>query len=301
MPSLKEKNSLTITLFLMTQKGFELLKTILDSNYHNLILGVVVGRDKQIENDFAEDIIKLCEQHNITYYERGNEPQIKSTYSIAVSWRWLINMGRSKLIVFHDSLLPKYRGFAPLVNMLINKEPKIGVSAIFATAEYDKGYIIGQLSTSITYPIKIEEAIKLISKNYSSLALDIFHKLQNNESLNAIPQDETEATYSLWRDESDYKIDWHKSAEELLHFVNAVSKPYKGAYTTINGRKIRILDVEVYPDVAIVNRDVGKVIFMSDKHPVIVCGQGLLKLITVIDDEDKNSLIPFKNFRVRLI
>lgn len=290
-----------VTLFLMTLKGLEVLKALVGNEFKSFISEVVVGRDKNISNDYADDIILICQQNNISYYERKDMPVLNSAYSMAVSWKWLIPVEEShQLIIFHDSLLPKYRGFAPLVNMLINKEPKIGVSAIFAVKEYDRGEIIAQSSTSISYPIKIKDAIDLITENYSQLAIEIFSQLVQNIELTSTVQNESMATYSLWRDEEDYLIDWKQDAEDILTLINAVSEPYKGASTFLNRQKIRILDAELYPDVKIENRDVGKVIFVEDQRPVIVCGKGLLKLSIVTDDESGENMLPFKNFRVRL-
>lgn len=290
-----------ITLFLMTLKGLEVLKALVDNQLNPYISEVIVGRDKFITNDFAEDIIALCKQNDISYFERADMPELKSAYSMAVSWKWLIPIEDShKLIIFHDSLLPKYRGFAPLVNMLINKESEIGVSAIFAVKEYDRGEIIAQSSTPISYPIKIKDAIDLITKNYTQLAVGIFSKIVQNVELTSTVQNEELATYSLWRNEDDYLIDWNKDAEDVLTLIDAVSEPYKGASTYLNHQKIRILDAEIYPDVKIENRDAGKVIFIENQHPIIVCGKGLIKLNTVIDDESGESMLPFNNFRVKL-
>jgi methionyl-tRNA formyltransferase len=290
-----------ITLCLMTQKGFEVLNSLIDRNLKSLISEVVVGRDKNIDNDFANEIISVCKKNNIDHIERNDAFQVTSDYSIAISWRWLIPTNKSKLIVLHDSLLPKYRGFAPLVNMLCNKEKEIGVSAIFASDEYDKGDIIAQSATKINYPIKVSDAINLISKSYVDLVIKILTSLEKGERLIAVPQDENLATYSLWRDEEDYTINWSNDSDDILNFINAVSSPYKGASTYINGlQKIRILEAELENDVQIENRDVGKVIFVKNKFPVIVCGAGLIRLLKVIDDKTQEDLLPLKNFRIRL-
>ena len=300
--NLKNDIYMKITLYLMTQKGFEILKAIIGENIlESLISEIVVGRDKNIDNDFADEIISLCKQKSIKHFERNENFITTSNYSIAISWRWLIGDNDSRLIVLHDSLLPKYRGFAPLVNMLINKEKKIGVSAIFASEEYDKGDIIAQSQTEINYPIKLSNAIDLISKNYIQLVINILSTLSDGNKLSSISQNEDLASYSLWRNEDDYLIDWTKNSNDILNFINAVSSPYKGASTFINGlNKIRVLEAEIESDVQIENRNVGKVIFIKEKNPVIVCGSGLLKLINVIDNKTQENLLPFKNFRVRL-
>ncbi len=291
-----------ISLFLMTQKGKEVLDAVIHNGFSFLISKVIIGRDKSLENDFSEDIIFLCKQNNISYFERTDNYIINSDYSVAVSWRWLISENKSILIVLHDSLLPKFRGFAPLVNMLINKEPRIGVTAILASNEYDKGNIIAQSSKKINYPIKISEAVNLISECYVELIILIFNKIKNKEKIHSAKQNEALASYSLWRDEDDYQINWGKSSEDILNFINAVSFPYKGAKSTINKEQtVRILDAEIEKDVIIENRDAGKVIFVKDSMPVVVCGTGLLKLTKIIDDKTKKNILPLYKFRIRFI
>ena len=116
----------------------------------------------------------LCEKEQIKWVDRSCKPIIDSAYSIAIAWRWLIPIEtHNTLIILHDSLLPKYRGFAPLVNMLINHEPSIGVTALFANEEFDRGDIICQKSDSVVYPIRIDEAIEKVSKLYVEIVLDI--------------------------------------------------------------------------------------------------------------------------------
>ena len=294
---------MTISFCLMTQKGFNVLKALLEAQYHSILSKIIVGRDKQLDNDFADQIISLCKEHHIHFEERSPDVEINSDFVIAISWRWLIHTNNARLIVFHDSILPRYRGFAPLVNMLLNKEPEIGVSAIFASEEYDKGDIIAQSTTPVSYPIKIKDAIQNISGNYAKLALYICNEISNKNTLIGTPQDERLATYSLWRNEDDYFIDWQMSSDEILNHINAVSSPYKGASTYIKPeQKIRILDAESIDDVSVESRaqHIGKVIFVKDRKPVIICGKGLLKITQAIYDDSQSSALPFPSFRIRL-
>jgi methionyl-tRNA formyltransferase len=290
-----------ITLYLMTQKGYNVLESIIQNDLHALISEVIVGRDTFIENDFSEEIKYLCESNKVPCYERSDQVEIQTDYSLAISWKWLIAENNSKLIVIHDSILPKYRGFAPLVNMLINKEQFIGVTAIFAAKEYDRGEILFQSKRKIEYPIRISQAIDLVVENYIELVLKIVSTIKDGKTLKGQPQNEQEATYSLWRDEEDYKINWNDSSENVLNFINAVSAPYKGASAQLNGQKVRILEAEIFPDVEIVNRDAGKVIFVENGLPVIVCQSGLLKLVKVIEDSSGKNMLPLKKFRSRFI
>jgi len=287
-----------LTLFLMTQKGYEVLKAV-NEKFPKSVAAVVSGRDANIKKDYYDEIKELCGTGGVQFHDRKDVYEIAAPYAIAVSWRWRIDVSHTRLIVFHDSLLPRYRGYNPLVSALINGENTIGVSAVLADEEFDSGEIIAQSATSISYPIRIQEAIELITQNYVELSLRLAQKIVDGTLLKGIQQNEMEASYSLWRDEEDYRVDWEQSSVFLKRFIDAVGFPYKGASSTVDGRKVRITDAEVVPDVFIENRSPGKVIFMKDSKPIVVCGQGLLRINELVDDQSNESMLPLGRFRVR--
>lgn len=288
-----------LSLYIMNNKGYGVLSEILKHFDGEFVDQVICSRDFKVENDYYEDIINLCKENNVLYTERTEEKSVKSKYSFAIGWRWLIHKPMGQLIIFHDSLLPKYRGFAPLVSYLISGEERLGVTALFAKEEFDKGEIISQKSVKITYPLKIKKAIEIIIPLYQNIAIEICKKIKSNDEIIGVPQDHSNATYSLWRDENDYRINWFKSAKYIKRFIDAVGYPYKGASVILEGKKARILKAEDVLDVAIHNRDVGKVIFIKDNFPIVVCKEGLLKITEMIDDETKLSLLPLNKFRIR--
>lgn len=288
-----------IALFLMSEKGFSVLQSLIENHYESMIECVVQAKDNNVQNDFYQEIHTLCIDNNIPVYDKKENTAIQSPYCIAISWRWIIPISEtSKLIVLHDSLLPKYRGFAPLVNMLINLEERIGVTALFANKEFDRGDIIAQRNTEVSYPIKIQDAIKLVSPLYAQTVIDIFDQISSGQELTSNPQNEQEASYSLWRDEEDYHIDWSDEASHIQQMIFSVGYPYKGAYSIVDGVKLRIIDCEPVEDVAIENRTPGKILFMEGGKPVVVCGKGLLRL-TQITDEEGNNMLPLQKFRIR--
>lgn len=286
-----------IGLYLLGEKGYRVLDEILNTFSEEVIAFVVLAKDKNIHKDFYDEILCLCKEHGINYYDRSDNYYNSSITCFAIGWRWIINS--DNLIVFHDSILPKYRGFSPLVNMLINGEEKLGVTALKAVSEYDKGPIISQRTIKIHYPIKIQEAISIISPLYAALAIEIIDKIINGIDLSIEYQNELDASYSLWRNEDDYQINWSASSDEIERFVNAVGYPFKGASTYLNDIKIRVTDVTPYPDVEIQSRadHIGKVIFMDSGLPVIICGKGLIKIKTMNEDltEKQITNIPFRS------
>ncbi len=287
--------------YLMTEKGFFVLQSFLRDFDKQNVEAVVIGRDKNVVNDYSEKIKKLCEQTNISYYYRQDEYQFKANVIFAISWRWIIK-DFENIIVLHDSLLPKYRGFAPLVNCLINGEKKVGVTALNASESYDCGDIIAQKELNIDYPIKIYDAIQRISPLYYELIKDIAEIYFSGKELNSYPQDNSKATYSLWRDKSDYRIDWSEAADKIRRFIDAVSYPYEGAYTYVEKHKVIITDAEVFEDVTIENRQPGKIIFMDDNNPVVVCGKGLLKIKHMVTEENtQKNPFTLQKFRSRFV
>lgn len=287
-----------ITLYLATEKGYNVLKCLIYFKKSSFIKCVIIGTDKNVIKDFSQEIKELCLDNEINFFFNDLPNEIITEYSLAISWRRLIKSNKSKLIVLHDSLLPKYRGFAPLVNQLINGDKLIGVTALFASDEYDRGDIILQSTILIDYPIKINEAIKLISKCYEKIVLEIVENLLNGNPIQYIKQNEFDATYSLWRDNDDYQINWNQSSEKIKRFIDAVGFPYNGSTSILNGEVVRIFDADIIDDVKIINRDIGKIIFMKGHFPIVVCGEGLLLLKDIKDKEGK-SLLPLKKFRLR--
>lgn len=287
-----------ITLFLLGRKGLETLINLEPENLSS-ISKVLIGTDKNVVEDYSGGIKSFCIKHTINHSDSLKENTFSTKYAIAIGWKKLINYERNqRLIVFHDSLLPRLRGFNPLVTALINGDKEVGVTALFAAEEYDRGDIIDIERITINYPLKIEKAIILISKCYSALGNRIVSKLINGELIIANKQDESLATYSLWRDEEDYLINWNNDADSISRLIDAVGFPYKGAKAIIDNQTITILDSVPIDDVVVENRFSGKVIFRKDNNPIVVCGKGLL-LIKKAVDSNNQSIDLSKKFRLR--
>lgn len=284
-----------IRFYLLGHKGLYVLQS-LNKDELQIISDVVIAKDKAVINDYSLEIEQFCKKKSITFYHKNSEPITQSDYAIAIGWRWLINFSNN-LIVIHDSLLPKLRGFNPLVTALINGDNKIGATALLANKEFDKGPIIYQNSVEIKYPIKIETAIDLISNVYAEIIEKIIAKIKTN-TLTYKEQIEENATYSLWRDEDDYQINWNWGASKIKRFIDSVGFPYKGAKTKVNNMELRIFDAELVKDLNIENRTPGKVLFKDNDGLTIVCGKGLLKIKDFYTNE--NTTFDYtKLFRLR--
>lgn len=289
-----------IAFYIMNSKGYFILENFINKFGTNSIYYIVCCQDKDIQKDFFYEIKTLAEKKQIQFFNRFEDYAIIENsfvgYKFAIGWRWLIK-SENNLIVFHDSLLPKYRGFAPLVNCLVNNEKICGVTALFASNEYDCGNIIAQRSFEINYPIKINEVISEIEPLYFELISEIYLKIQNNSILQSTPQNEDKATYSLWLDSEDYFIDWTWSAKKIKRFIDAVGYPYNNAKGYLNGEVVKFIDVELIKDVFVEQRErhIGKVIFKKDGKSVIVCVDGLIGLKDIRNNNDDKIVINFRS------
>lgn len=290
-----------IILFCLGERAFEVLKSLYELGI-GLDLKCVLAKDHRIQNDFSDEIITYCKLKNIPLFSKDefHLSYFKYDLVIALGWRWLINeVEDKKLLIFHDSMLPKYRGYSPLVSALLNKEKIIGASVIYGEKEYDSGNILLQKSIVVDYPTTIGREMTRMAHLYSDLAKKIvIGWIDSSISRDGIEQNEKEATYSLWRDEDDYLVDWRLPADKILHFINCVGFPYGGASTYLAGNLVKVLSARLVGDVKVENRTPGKVIFIKNGQPTVVCGVGLLQLED-LRHINGSSILPLKSLRVK--
>ena len=289
-----------VGILMMGLKGLRTLGIMGERSPHlfDKIEFIVVGEDLNVVNDYSAEIREFCKDRNILVFERSVFPEMtpNSKWLIAISWKWLLDITQWNVIVLHDSLLPNYRGFNPLVTALIAGDREIGVTAIEANDKIDQGDIYCQVSLEIEYPIKIQQAIEKISDLYGEIVIELLSK--DLGTIQKTVQNEKDATYSLWRNDEDYFIDWNEDSDKICRQIDAVGYPYLGACTIYKDKRIRLIDAVPRNDLTIVNRVPGKIFSIIQNKPLVVCGKGLVE-ITRACDEEGNTII-FDKLRVRL-
>lgn len=272
-------------LYLCGTKGLAALEAAL--KYPQNISSVRVLPDPGVLNDPYDSMLKLAQKHELRLVPR--DFPIYDSEALAVGWKFLIQAPHQRIFVIHDSLLPKYRGWNPLVTALQNKAPEIGVTLLLADEKIDHGPIVAQKSIIVTYPLRIMEAMQAIEEMIRDIVTFLLEQ-PDRTNLHMRKQVEDSATYSIWRDEEDYRIDWSKSADHILAFIDSVSFPYKGASTSLNGEPLRVFRARVVSDLVVVNRTPGKVWKIENGNPTILCGSGLLELQEYsFEDQTKDS------------
>lgn len=296
--------------FLATQKGYQTLKQAIDQGYAEQIGCVISFEETGMMTQYFPLIHSLCQSQSIDFFEwkaaKSQLPRLIETYdihaAIAISWRFLLPLAlnellQTPLIVFHDSLLPKFRGFAPTPTAIMCGETTIGVSAIFACQEVDKGEIILQKKMEVAQDEYIASVLERQSQVYADMFLKIVEDVHHN-SLVSYVQDEKEATYSAWRNAQDCHIHWEKSAIEIYNMIRAVSAPYPGAYALLEGEKIYIQRAEMVEDLSFAIRYPGKIWSLQQGQATVICGQGMLK-ITRAKKENGEDVV-FDRLRIAL-
>lgn len=286
-----------LTLYASSLKAARVIDAI-HERHPGIISQVVTERNRSVLDDGFESMVQACKAAGIPMTQSKQAAANPTPFAMAIGWRRLINT-EAKLIVLHDSLLPRYRGFNPLVSMLINGERVLGVTALHASEEYDRGPVIGTRSVGIEYPITIARATELVTQCYVQLSLDILQTISSGEPLPSTPQCENHATYSLWRDEDDYWIDWTADAEHICRMVDAVGPPYLGARTHTGAATAIVHRAEPLADLSIENRTPGKIVFLKDGLPTVVCGRGLVRILKMSELGTGQELLPWTRFRTR--
>ncbi|OTA15824.1 bifunctional UDP-glucuronic acid decarboxylase/UDP-4-amino-4-deoxy-L-arabinose formyltransferase [Xenorhabdus vietnamensis] len=187
----------------------------------------------------------------------------------------ILSLAEKGAFNLHGSLLPKYRGRAPVNWAVLNGETETGVTLHKMLEKPDAGDIIaqqavqiGENDTSLVVHGKIREAA-------AELLNDILPQIKSGHYL-SIPQDESQATYFGRRTAEDGEIVWNKSAKEINNLVRAVTEPYPGAFTFLGERKITIWRSQPLNQVH--EKCPGTVI--STDPFVVACGNGALKIIS---------------------
>lgn len=245
-----------------------------------------------------ERVRDLAARHSVELLETRHPALQAEDLVFLVGWQYLIAAVTPTTVVFHDSMLPRYRGFAPTVTALINGDPEIGVTALTPTNSVDAGPIIAQRGLPVSYPVKIQTALEQQAGLMIDIAAGIVEQWRQGR-LSSTPQPESGATYSIWRDDADYEIDWNKSADEIERLVNAVGHPYAGARTTVGGTEtIRISDVTALPDLHFEIRDAGKIWSLENGRATVICGAGMLRIERCCRED--GSAFLFQRLRARL-
>jgi methionyl-tRNA formyltransferase len=185
------------------------------------------------------------------------------------------------VINVHGSLLPKYRGAAPIQWAVINGEKITGVTIAQTELGLDCGAIIEQTETEIGGTETAGELFNRLSLLGADLLLTALDKIESGTAT-FIPQDESAVTLAPMLDKNMARIDWAKSAAEISNLVRGLN-PWPMAYFMLNDAAVRVLraaEVQTTSfDTPAVQNTAGAVVHASGKFGLFVqCGDGIVKI-----------------------
>ena len=269
--------------------------THLVENGYNL-LGLVTLKPESMPKvsgaiDLAE--IAVAAQIPILRVKNINEPdalawirQKAPDLLLVVGWTQLLKpdllrIPKRACLGFHASLLPKSRGRAPVNWALINGETVTGNTMIILEPEADSGDIVAQRTIAITD----EDDCRTIYEKVGRTEVEMLEEILPMIERGVLPrrkQDDSQATVMPKRRPEDGLINWNRTAREIYNWVRALTDPYPGAFSVLNGQRIWIWVARV--DGSSINHPgsrPGQVVTDSQGWPWVSASDGWIRLVRV--------------------
>lgn len=219
---------------------------------------------------------------------RGLKPDLGVVISFAILPSHLINIPSLGTINVHPSLLPRYRGAAPINWAIINGEKKTGITVLLVSEKVDAGKIVLQKELDIYENETAGELRERIKKIYPQILIEGIEKL--NEP-NFKPTEQKEELASRAPKISEYyrRVDWSRDALKVNDLIRGLS-PNPAAFALFRDKKIKLLRSKVLSKENI-NSKPGEIIGIFKEEPglIVSTGHGTI-LITELQPENKNVM-----------
>jgi methionyl-tRNA formyltransferase len=275
-----------------TQRGYRFIEKLAELVPESELV-VFSFREEPWEPPYLDDIRKLTLAKGGQFFETrrvGSSKWVQFWESspmdllFAVSWRFMVptsvyDRARLGAFVFHDSMLPEYRGFSPTVWSIINGEDHTGVTLFEFAEGVDEGDIIAQKRVPIGPDDPIAVVLERVTQTYLDLLEQNLGSLINRNAPRH-PQDHSRATYTSKRLPEDNQIEWTASTKSIYNLIRAVSAPYPGAFTYLLGEEIRIWSaIRMSANRNYVGRVAGRIVEVRPgEGSVVLTGDGSLLL-----------------------
>ena len=202
----------------------------------------------------------------------------------------LLKVPKQFCINLHSSLLPKYRGAAPINRAILNGETRSGVTTMIMDKGMDTGDILLVDETPIEQKDDAQSLHDKLSEQGGKLVLETLSRLQKNDLL-PTPQNSDLASYAPKLKKEESLIDWKIDAESIFNKIRGLS-PWPGTHTLYNGKRLAILKGEIVLGES--SDHPGHVERITDTGIEVGTGKNRLK-ITELKLEGKKA-IPVKSF-----
>lgn len=267
------------------------LELLVENNWN--IVGVITAPDKPkgrgqklIPSPVKEAALRLnlniLQPTNLKSPEFQEELRsLKADLQIVVAFRMLPeavwDMPPLGTFNLHASLLPNYRGAAPINWAIINGDKETGVTTFFLKHEIDTGSIIYQEKIKILEEDNLGTVYEKLMQIGSRLVLKTVEDIAQ-ENVKALPQDESKAIHhapKIFKETCE--IDWNKSAESIHNLVRGLS-PYPAAWTKFDGKICKVFKTNYLPDQKI-NRSIGQLETDNKSYLKVQTGAGVIEIL----------------------
>lgn len=187
----------------------------------------------------------------------------------------ILDAPRLGCVNIHASLLPRWRGAAPIQRAIMAGDTETGITVMCVTPGLDQGPTLLIEKVAITPDSTgetLHDTLAALGAKAILLALDGW----SSGSLDAVPQSETGLSYAHKLSRKDGQIDWTRPAVELERLVRALN-PWPGAWCELDGERLKILSVSLL-DLGRLNNAPGTVL---DSNLAVACGNGALRLLRI--------------------
>ncbi len=229
--------------------GYRCLEALIEMG--EKVVAVVTHHDDPSEAQWFPSVAELARKNHIPVYtpDNANDPSFVSMFA-ALEPDFLFSFYYRKILKpdilkipkrgafnMHGSLLPKYRGRACIHWAILMGETKTGVTLHVMEEKADTGDIAGQKAVAIEFTDTALAVTKKIGGAAHTLMKEVFPALKV-ENIKLIPQNHAEATVFGKRTPEDGRISWEARALTIYNLMRAVTHPFPGAFTTLNGKKL---------------------------------------------------------------
>src|SRR5262249_2507602 len=180
----------------------------------------------------------------------------------------------------HPSLLPKFRGRAPINWAIINGETRLGLTAHVVDEGMDTGDIIARFAFDLVPPQDVGDALELLYPLYGEISLTVVSYFRGG-TVPRTKQDHSLATVFPRRKPEDGLIDWNMSVPAVWNLVRSVAHPYPGAFTTIHGQRLIVWKAAPSPRASEREVNPGAIVHTGDGAVHVQCADGLLMLLHI--------------------
>ncbi len=194
----------------------------------------------------------------------------------------LLNIDKLTFINVHASLLPKWRGAAPIQRAILNMDSETGISIMKIVPKLDAGPVLMQGKIKISQETSYLELSKKLSEIGAKLILDSMNLIQNNKAT-FIEQRHAEATYAKKIEKNECKINWDESAKRVIAKINAFN-PNPGCWFDLAKERIKIIK-------AIEKEKTGKAGTIIDNKMTIACSKNAVQILELKKEGKKQMLV----------